>query len=67
MFLVDTERGRIISDEELKQEIISARPYRQWLNEHTLYFEQLPDVTEEQPAYDHEATLQRLRAFWLQL
>ena len=63
MFLVDTDKGRIISDEELKQEIISAQPYRQWLNAHTLYFDQLPDVAEEQPAYDHEATLQRLRAF----
>ena len=63
MFLVDTEKGRIISDEELKQEIISARPYRQWLSEHTIYFDQLPDMTEEQPVYDHEATLQRLRAF----
>ena len=63
MFLVDTEKGRIISDEELKREIMSAQPYRQWLNEHTLYFDQLPDVAEEQPAYDHEATLQRLRAF----
>ena len=63
MFLVDTEKGRIISDEELKQEIVSARPYPQWLREHTVYFDQLPDVAEEQPAYDHEATLQRLRAF----
>ena len=63
MFLVDTEKGRIISDEELKQEIISARPYRQWLNQHTVYFDQLPEVAEEQPVYDHEATLQRLRAF----
>ena len=63
MFLVDTEQGRIISDEELKQEIITAQPYRQWLNEHTVYFDQLPDVAEEPPAYDHAATLQRLRAF----
>ena len=63
MFLVDTEQGRIISDEDLKQEIITAQPYRHWLNEHTVYFDRLPEVADAQPAYDHTATLQRLRAF----
>ena len=63
MFLVDTEEGRIISDEELKDGMVSAQPYRQWLNEHTVYFDQLPNIPEEQPAYDHETTLQRLQAF----
>ena len=33
MFLVDTEQGRIISDEELKQEMARAYPYRRWLDE----------------------------------
>ena len=31
MFLVDFEQGRIIADEELKQNIASKRPYAQWL------------------------------------
>ena len=43
--------------------MISAQPYRQWLNEHTVYFDQLPNIPEEQPAYDHDLTLQRLQAF----
>jgi glutamate synthase (NADPH/NADH) large chain len=34
MFVVDLEKGRIISDEELKQEICNQQPYREWLNSH---------------------------------
>jgi hypothetical protein len=34
MFLVDTEQGRIIEDEEIKREVSRAHPYREWLNQH---------------------------------
>ncbi|MGH7965946.1 MAG: glutamate synthase central domain-containing protein, partial [Candidatus Binatia bacterium] len=63
MFLVDTEEGRIISDEEIKQEMAAARPYRQWLNDHAVRFDDLPSVPEQQPPSDHLATAQRLQAF----
>jgi glutamate synthase (NADPH/NADH) large chain len=33
MFLIDMEQGRIISDEELKNNLSTAHPYRDWLNE----------------------------------
>lgn len=33
MFLVDTARGRIISDDEIKQTLAEAQPYQQWLAE----------------------------------
>ena len=36
MFLVDTEEGRIVADEEIKQKIATEQPYRQWLNQHML-------------------------------
>jgi glutamate synthase domain-containing protein 2/glutamate synthase domain-containing protein 1/glutamate synthase domain-containing protein 3 len=42
MFLVDTEKGRIVPDEEIKEEIFRAHPYRQWLDEHLLKIEDLP-------------------------
>ena len=42
MLWVDTEEGRIVSDDEMKQEICSARPYREWLNEYMLDLEDLP-------------------------
>jgi glutamate synthase (ferredoxin) len=43
MLWIDTEEGRIISDEEIKHEICSARPYRKWLNEYMVDLENLPD------------------------
>jgi glutamate synthase (ferredoxin) len=62
MFLVDTEQGRIIPDDEIKQEICNARPYREWLDQHLVHLSDLPDApTVEQP--DHETLLQRQIAF----
>jgi glutamate synthase (ferredoxin) len=63
MFLVDTEEGRIISDEEIKQQMAAAHPYRQWLDAHLVHFNDLPSVPEKPPLQDHQATLQRLQAF----
>jgi hypothetical protein len=31
MFLIDLEQGRIIDDEELKNQFANAKPYRQWI------------------------------------
>ena len=63
MFLVDTEKGRIISDEEIKLEMATARPYHQWLKDHLVRFDALPSVPEKQPSYHHQTTLQRLQTF----
>ncbi|MEY4862180.1 MAG: hypothetical protein RLZ51_275 [Pseudomonadota bacterium] len=32
MFLIDLEKGRIIDDKELKDQLASSRPYRQWID-----------------------------------
>ena len=32
MFLVDVEQGRIIEDEEIKQDLATAKPYSDWLH-----------------------------------
>ncbi|HEY5870497.1 MAG TPA: glutamate synthase large subunit, partial [Candidatus Tectomicrobia bacterium] len=63
MFLVDTEEGRIISDAELKQTVAKAQPYRQWLQDHLVDFEALPEVYEEEPKSDHRVTLRRQQVF----
>ena len=63
MFLVDTEEGRIISDAELKQTVAKAQPYRQWLQDHLVDFEALPEVHEEEPKSDHRVTLRRQQVF----
>ncbi len=62
MFLVDTEQGRIIEDEEIKRDISRAKPYREWLNQHLVHLSDLPDApTVEVP--DHATLLQRQIAF----
>ena len=63
MFLVDTSEGRIISDEEIKQQMAAAKPYGKWLKENLLHFDALPNVPEQQLTPNHQATLQRLQAF----
>ncbi|HWB08503.1 MAG TPA: glutamate synthase large subunit [Pirellulales bacterium] len=42
MFLVDTSQGRIISDDEIKHELASRQPYRQWLTANQLTLDSLP-------------------------
>lgn len=42
MFIVDTSRGQIISDEEVKKEIISQAPYSEWIKKHRLRLRQQP-------------------------
>jgi glutamate synthase (ferredoxin) len=63
MFLVDTSEGRIISDEEIKQEIAAAQPYGKWLRDNLVQFDGLSEVPEKEPAAHHQATLQKLQAF----
>ena len=43
MFVVDMEKGCIISDDELKQTICSQKPYAEWLNKYKIRLEELPD------------------------
>ena len=42
MFLVDTAAGRIISDEELKQQYATAQPYQAWLDAGVVDLDALP-------------------------
>src|SRR5271168_5325409 len=43
MFLVDTIAGRIVSDEEIKQQLTSRQPYAQWLKENQITLEQMDE------------------------
>jgi glutamate synthase (ferredoxin) len=62
MFLVDTQEGRIIADEELKKKYSSAQPYRQWLDENHVLLEDLPEPTQHtEPG--HRKILQEQQAF----
>ncbi|PWJ73868.1 glutamate synthase (NADH) large subunit [Pseudaminobacter salicylatoxidans] len=44
MLLIDLEKGRIISDEEIKSEIAARHPYKQWLANTQLILEELKPV-----------------------
>ena len=62
IFLVDTAQGRIISDEEIKQQLAREQPYAEWLQEHLIPIEDVAPAP-FLPAPDHATVLQRQQAF----
>jgi glutamate synthase (NADPH/NADH) large chain len=62
MFLVDTEQGRIIVDNEVKASIARRKPYRRWLEQNRI---ELRGLCEEATAAtsDPATLMARLRAF----
>jgi glutamate synthase (NADPH/NADH) large chain/glutamate synthase (ferredoxin) len=42
LFLVDLERGRIVEDEEVKREVSTRKPYRDWYERSSVPFSELP-------------------------
>src|ERR1019366_8962772 len=62
MFLVDTEQGRIIADDELKKKYASAHPYQKWLTEHHCLLDSLPTPNLETEV-SHRKLLQSQQAF----
>jgi glutamate synthase (NADPH) large chain len=61
MFLIDTEQGRIIDDEEVKAGLAAAAPYGQWLEEGMVSLDNLPD--REHVIYSHDSVLRRQQVF----
>ena len=43
MFLVDTEAGRIVGDDEIKSQLASEAPYEEWLHAGMIRLADLPD------------------------
>jgi glutamate synthase (NADPH/NADH) large chain len=62
MFLIDFEQGRMIPDVELKQDIVSQRPYGEWLNAQRLKLTELP-VHDDAHGFDPETLLSRMQSF----
>src|SRR4030095_4514291 len=62
IFLVDTAKGRIVSDEEIKMELARQRPYAAWLQNNLIPIEDL-DPAPFLPPPDHETVLRRQQAF----
>jgi glutamate synthase (ferredoxin) len=61
IFLVDTSKGRIVDDEEIKRELAAEHPYGEWLKQYLVDIEDLPAARAEQP--DHKTVFQRQQAF----
>src|SRR5947208_8068282 len=62
MFLIDSEEGRIVADDEIKRKISHERPYRQWLVQHLIELSHLNEAP-HLPEPSHETVLQRQQAF----
>ncbi|MBB2990597.1 glutamate synthase (NADPH/NADH) large chain/glutamate synthase (ferredoxin) [Mycolicibacterium iranicum] len=61
MLLVDTAAGRIVSDDEIKEELSAAEPYGEWLHAGLLELKTLPDRSQFPP--NHESVVRRQISF----
>jgi glutamate synthase (NADPH/NADH) large chain len=61
MFLVDTEQGRIVDDEEVKAALAAEHPYADWLHGGLIALGDLAD--REHVVYSHESVLRRQQTF----
>jgi glutamate synthase domain-containing protein 2/glutamate synthase domain-containing protein 1/glutamate synthase domain-containing protein 3 len=61
MLFIDTQRGAIVQDEELKQTISQAKPYGTWLKEGMVELSSIPDAKEEK--FSSLDILTHLKAF----
>jgi glutamate synthase (NADPH/NADH) large chain len=63
MFVVDLEQGRIISDDELKEDICTRQPYGQWLKDNKVRLQDLPEPGGSFHKYDPITFLKRQISF----
>jgi glutamate synthase (NADPH/NADH) large chain len=62
MLLIDTEEGRIISDDEIKNKVAAEHPYREWLDKNLIALEDLVD--QDKPVHEaHGTVVQRQQVF----
>ena len=65
MFLVDTSKGRIVGDEEIKAELAAMKPYRKWLDDHLASLDEIeePEGESLQLELDEKGLTARQRLF----
>ncbi|WP_425394623.1 glutamate synthase large subunit [Actinoplanes rectilineatus] len=61
MFLVDTDAGRIVHDDEIKAELAAAEPYADWLHAGLIEMDDLPP--REHQVYTHDSVTRRQQVF----
>ncbi|WP_422785675.1 glutamate synthase large subunit [Pseudonocardia spirodelae] len=52
MFLIDTERGKIVDDDEIKGALAVEHPYADWLHAGLIRLDDLPARTRETPTHE---------------
>ena len=62
MFMLDTEEGRIVNDEEIKADLAGLIPYGEWLDANRVTMDELPEPSDVN-APDFDTILQRQMAF----
>lgn len=62
MFLVNMAEGRIVTDEEVKNKIVTAHPYREWIDQNMVELASLPSAAGVEPI-EPTSTIQRQMAF----
>ena len=62
MFLIDFDQGRLIPDDELKDDFSGRRPYGQWLHDQKLELVDIPTVKDDH-GFEPETLLARMQAF----
>jgi glutamate synthase (NADPH/NADH) large chain len=61
MFLVDTDRGRIVDDAEIKAELAAEAPYDEWLHAGQIRLSELPE--REHVVHTHASVTRRQQSF----
>ena len=62
MFLVDFDQGRLVPDDELKNELAGRRPYAEWLRHGRMQLNDLR-LTHRPRGFDPATLLERMQAF----
>jgi glutamate synthase (NADPH) large chain len=60
MFLVDTAQGRLVEDDEIKEELSAEHPYQEWLDAQQVHLVDLPPRTMLTPQHSSVVSHQRL-------
>ncbi len=63
MLLVDTVQGRVIDDDELKEQYASAQPYGEWLDNNLVALKDLKIPNQRVPEYTYEERQRMQKAF----
>lgn len=61
MFLVDLEAGRIVPNDEIKEQLANAQPWEEWLEDELVTLEDLP--RREHVDHSRQSVLRRLQEF----